>query len=161
MYFVIEITESCLDLTLFKLWNDHSLLEAWFLMAKMQCVCVIVSGWWLYLWAYRRWIPSEVRTLALEVEWPLWTVAEYGGASRREPHGYVYCPRVGTSHLKINKQRILSKGSPLLRSWVGSCSIEDEPFRGNCPNEDDPWEPRDGCLFYDSRVGVFLLGMHK
>ena len=29
MYFIVEMTESCLDLALFRLWNDHPPSEAW------------------------------------------------------------------------------------------------------------------------------------
>ena len=45
---------------------------------------------------------------------------------------------------------------PQLRSWTGSCSVGDEPSRGQLLIEDEPLEPRDGCLYYDSRVGVSL-----
>ena len=33
-----------------------------FRMAKMWCVCVVVSEWCLHLWAYRRWSRSEVKS---------------------------------------------------------------------------------------------------
>ena len=40
--------------------------------------------------------------------------------------------------LETHKQRILSEAS-----WVGSCSIGNEPYRGQFPLEDEPNEPRE------------------
>ena len=40
--------------------------------------------------------------------------------------------------LGTHKQRTPSEGSPLLRSWIGSCSIGDELSGGSCPIEDEP-----------------------
>ena len=57
------------------------------------------------------------------------------------------------SLFRAQKNKISSEGSPQLQSWAGSCSIENEPSEDSCLIKDERLEPRNRCLYHDSRVG--------
>ena len=155
-----ELLRSCL----FVLWNVQILSEAWFSDSK-NITCL----------QYHLWIMSSspsVQTFVLWVKWGLqsWSWTGPRGADPRvkwglqswrwwEPRGWCWCyySRAGVSLPEMHKHKVLSEGSPQLRSWTYSCSIGDELFGGSCPIEDEPLELRDMYLYCDSRVGAFLL----
>ena len=97
MYFVTEMTESCLDLAWFILWNDHTPLEAWFLDGKNIMVCVTGSGWCLHLREYKHWFPSEVTTSVAKMDWAAWLVA--WGASQKQAGGRCSCLQFSSGDL--------------------------------------------------------------
>jgi len=60
----------------------------------------------------------------------------------------------------MHKHKILSEGSPQLWSWTRSCSIENDSSEGSCPIEDEPLKLSDRCLYCNSRVGAYHIGIH-
>ena len=102
----------------------------------MWYVYFTVSGWWLQLWAYKHWAPSEVRTSVAKMDWVIWLASQLGEASWGEPGGLYWCyhSRMRVFLLRTHKHRIPSEENSQLWSWAGNCSIGDEPSDGQLPN---------------------------
>ena len=130
MYFLIEMTESHLNLALFGLWNDHTPSEAWLsdgkdVMCLHYCLRIVTP-------------PLSVQILNSK-----WSKNLSSGGELVHLDG---CPRGARRHMFVSTileweppiSKHTSRGfwvesSSQLRNWVGSCSIGDESYGGSCP----------------------------
>ena len=137
IYFAIEMTESCLNLVLFGLWNEHTPSEAWLPDGK-DAMCQRY---------HRRMLTPSLSLQMLNSEKcenlsSGSRLVRLDGCPKGRAEGSpkadicLYYSRVQTFHLRTHKQKILSERSPQLRSWIGSCLIEDDLSGGQLPN----WE---------------------
>jgi len=131
MYFVIEITESYLNLAWFVLWNHYTPSEAWLPNGKNEMCLHCLQM-----------VSPSLRVQLLTSEWSedfshedrLGHLAgRPRGRAERSPEAdvHVYCSRAGISHLGTYKRRIASDESPQLWSWAGGWKWA---FQGQLPN---------------------------